>query len=99
MPAATSSTSVCRSDDNIVLAGTLGADLDGDAAPDLTWSATERLALTGNTGADDLELGGDGAGLGDPVDIPAALAAATATTRCAAAQRPICSRAGRARTS
>jgi Ca2+-binding RTX toxin-like protein len=59
--------------DNTVIAGTLGADLDGDAAPDLTWSATELLALTGNTGADDLELGGDGAALGDPVGIPARL--------------------------
>jgi Ca2+-binding RTX toxin-like protein len=61
------------SDDNVVLAGTLGADFDGDAAPDLTWSATEGLAFSGNTGADDLELGGDRAGLGDPVDVPATL--------------------------
>ena len=60
-------------DDNVVSGGTLGADLDGDAAPDLTWSATERLAVTGGAGADDLEFGGDGADLGDPLSIPVTL--------------------------
>ena len=60
-------------EDNIVLGGTLGADLDGDVAPDVTWSATERLSVTGLSGDDDLEFGGDGAGLGDPLDIPVTL--------------------------
>ena len=60
-------------DDNVVVGGTLGADLDGDAAPDLTWAGTERLAFTGQTGDDDLEFGGDGADLGDPLDIPVTL--------------------------
>ena len=86
-------------EDNEVFGGTLGADLDGDAAPDVTWAATERLAMTGLSGDDDLEFGGDGEDLGDPLDLPIALAAATATTRCAAAQRPTRSRAARARTS
>ena len=60
-------------DDNVVVAGTLGADLNADAEPDLIWSATERLAVTGGSGSDDLELGGDGADLGGPVAIPAML--------------------------
>ena len=56
-----------------MLGGTLGADLDGDVAPDVTWSATERLSVTGLSGDDDLEFGGDGADLGDPLDIPVTL--------------------------
>ena len=60
-------------EDNVVLGGTLGADLDGDVAPDVTWSATERLRVTGLSGDDDLEFGGDGADLGDPLDIPMTL--------------------------
>ena len=58
-------------DDNVVLGGTLFADLDGDAAPDITWTGFERLALTAGTGADDLQLNGDGAALGDPLAVPA----------------------------
>ena len=59
--------------DNMVLGGTLGADLDGDVAPEVTWSGTERLIVTGLSGDDDLEFGGDGADLGDPLDIPVTL--------------------------
>ena len=33
-------------DDNVVTGGTLGADLDEDGTPDLTWSATEQLSVT-----------------------------------------------------
>ena len=53
-------------DDNTVFAGTLGADLDGDAAPDLTWSATERLALTGEHGRRRPRVRRRRRGLGDP---------------------------------
>ena len=60
-------------DDNVVTGGSLGADLDGDAAPDLIYNATERLIVTGGTGADDFEFGGDGAGLGGPLVFPATL--------------------------
>src|SRR6185312_9047336 len=60
-------------DDNVVTGGSLGADLDGDAAPDLIYNATERLIVTGGSGADDFEFGGDGAGLGGPLVFPATL--------------------------
>ena len=62
--------------DSTVTGGTLGADLDADGAPDLTWANTERLSVTGGAGADDLEFGGDGSptGLGDALDFPVTLA-------------------------
>ena len=60
-------------EDNVVIGGTLGADLDEDGTPDVTWAATERLAMTGLSGDDDLEFGGDGADLGDPLALPIAL--------------------------
>ena len=61
-------------DDNVVLAGTLGADLDGDAVPNVTWTAgLQHLSITGGTGADDLELLGDGADLGSTLTAPATL--------------------------
>ena len=60
-------------DDSVVTGGTLGVDLDGDAAPDLTFAGTERLSVTGGAGADDFEFGGDGADLGGPLTIPVTL--------------------------
>ena len=57
-------------DDNVVTGGSLGADLDGDATPDLIYNATERLIVTGGTGADDFEFGGDGADLGGAARLP-----------------------------
>ena len=57
-------------EDNVVSGGTLGADLDGDGTPDVTWAATERLAMTGLTGDDDLEFGGDGDDLGGRAQPP-----------------------------
>jgi Ca2+-binding RTX toxin-like protein len=60
-------------DDSTVTGGTLGVDLDGDASPDLTFTNTERLTVTGGAGADDLEFGGDGLLLGTALNIPVTL--------------------------
>ena len=53
--------------------GTLGADLDEDGTPDVTWSATEQLSVTAGSGDDDLEFGGDGADLGVALGLPVTL--------------------------
>ena len=87
-------------EDNVVLGGTLGADLDGDAAPDVTWAATERLRVTGLVGRRRPRVRRRRRGPRRPARHPGdASTAATATTRCAAARRPTRSRAAPARTS